>query len=455
MKSILIKIWEAVKHFFKKNFFSIYDRYFYVELFPNYLFGLAFFTALIMLNELFWLAKYYFEYNVPFNQVIMLLMSLFPFLMSFSIPFAILPAYLLTMGRFSQDSEVTAFKSVGIPTMRILRPGIIFGIVITLFAIYFKDTVEMPANLAYVRLKAKIMAQKPAIEFKERAFLEVGNYKISFDRMETVNNTDILYNLYVVDLGGRKVIEAEKGRFYSNPENPEHYILKFMNGSISEVVTMNDDEGRPVEHPFYASFDYLSLNAYVDLPDEYYSKGPEMMTIRELRQDISNRSTLSLSKIEDLRKQEKVLVTKLREMKKEYLASLRGLTPEEKENQKKQYENQRKAVESQLKNTRKAISDYWKSLPIFAMIKYQDKFAMPIASIVFALLSLSIGMYTARSGRGEGLGISIIIMLMYYGSKIATENLITKANLSPYFAWGPNVLFFIVGMALFINKVRK
>jgi lipopolysaccharide export LptBFGC system permease protein LptF len=89
------------------------------------------------------------------------------------------------------------------------------------------------------------------------------------------------------------------------------------------------------------------------------------------------------------------------------------------------------------------------------MIKYQDKFAMPIASIVFALFSLSMGMYTARSGRGEGLGISIIIMLLYYGSKIATENLITKANLSPYLTWAPNVLFFSVGLILIINKVRK
>lgn len=454
MKKFFESIGRAIVKFFNDQVFSTYDLYFYKELMPNYLFGLAFFTTIIMLNELFFLAKYYFEYNVPFDQVMLLLLTLLPFLLSFSIPFAILPAYLLTMGRFSQDSEIIALKACGISTVRILRPGIIFGVFITIFALLFKNYVEMPANYNYVQTKARVMAQKPAIEFKEKSFLEVGNYKITFDRMETVNNVDILYNLYVVDLGGRKVIQAEKGRFYSNPENPEQYILKFLNGSISEVVTSQED-GKTVEHSFYVSFDYLALNAFIELPDEYYSKGPEMMTIKELRDDIHADEGNSLTRLNEMKLRLRTYQSNLTAITRKYRQDLIGKTGEEREALKNNYTIRRNILTGHIRNKKIEMDALWKSLPIYKMVKYQDKFAMPIASIVFALLSLSIGMYTARSGRGEGLGISVIIMLMYYGSKVAMENMMTKLYLSPMLTWLPNIVFLVAGIILFANKVKK
>ena len=87
-----------------RGFLAIYDRYFYKELIQNYLFGLLFLTVLLMFNQLFILSKLFFEFNVPFDQVLALLMNQIPFVLSFSIPFAVLPGYLLTMGRFSTDS---------------------------------------------------------------------------------------------------------------------------------------------------------------------------------------------------------------------------------------------------------------------------------------------------------------------------------------------------------------
>lgn len=454
MPKVKINILDPVKNFFSVHFFSRYDRYFYRELMPNFFFGLAFFTAIIMLNQLFVMAKYYFEYNVPFNQVLLMFATLFPFLISFSLPFSILPAYLLTMGRFSQDSEIVAFKSCGISTMRIIRPGLTFGLLISLFAIGFKNYVEMPANYNYAKVRAKIMSQKPVVEFKEKAFLDMGGFKLSFDRMETVNDTDILYNLYVVDLSGRKVIQAEKGRLYSDPENPEHYILKFMDGSMSEIVSSKDPDGRTVEHSFYSSFDYLSINAFIPLDKEYYTKGPEMMSISELRSNIGVTSEKSRTKLDELRETERGILGQLSRQKKNFQASLAGLSEEEIKIKTEQYERERARLETALKNARKSMWDYWRALPLGNMAKYQDKFAMPLSAFVFALLSLSIGMYTSRSGRGEGLGIAVIIMLLFFGFKFAMESLITKSSLSPVLTWAPDGVFFIAGVILLVKKLR-
>jgi lipopolysaccharide export LptBFGC system permease protein LptF len=64
-------------------------------------------------------------------------------------------------------------------------------------------------------------------------------------------------------------------------------------------------------------------------------------------------------------------------------------------------------------------------------------------------------MFTARSGRNEGLGISIIIMLVFYGLKVGTETLIQKQDISPVMEWFPNILFMTIGLVLLIIKVRE
>ncbi len=270
----------------KFSFISEIDIYIYKEIIPNYFFGLIFFTFILLLNQLFYIVKLYIEYNVPINQVFILLFNLIPLLLSMTIPIGILPAYLLSMGRFSQDSEIIAMKSCGISTFRIFSPGIIFGFLISIAAFFFTDKVVVTANLNYLKLNAKIMAQKPAVELKEKAFIEIGGYKISFDNFKLENNKDVLYNIHMVDLNERRVINAEKGRLYSDPENSGHYILKFMNGNISEVMKYKSANNSIVDKFFISSFRYISIHTFVSVPPEYYNKNPDTMTIRELKSDL-------------------------------------------------------------------------------------------------------------------------------------------------------------------------
>lgn len=287
---------EKLRKTLKRLFFSKIDNYFYQELMPNYLFGLVFFTILMMLNELFFLIRFYIEYNVPLGQVFMLLINEVPFILSLTIPFGILPAYLLTLGRFSQDSEITAMKSCGISTMRIIRPGLVVGIIITLFSFVFMDKVVVPSNLTYIKLRAKLIAQKPAVELKENKFVEIGGYKIVYEKNTIENNMDVLYNVHIIDINGRKTIEAEKGRIFTDPENPEHYIFKFMNGSISEVIKSKLGGDKEDEKFFLASFRFLSIHTYLSLPKEYYTKGPDTMTFKELAVEIASQSKSSLTR---------------------------------------------------------------------------------------------------------------------------------------------------------------
>lgn len=441
--------------FLRRNIFSRIDRYFYKELIPNYIFGLVFFTVLLMSNELFYLAGYYIQYNIPFRQVLALLLNMIPFLLSYSIPFAVLPAYLLTMGRLSQDSEIVAMKTCGISAIRIIRPGILFGIVLALLAIVFNDSVVAPSNLTYLTLRAKMVAQKPAVELKEKAFVEVGGFKLSFDRVRTEKNVEVMYNIHVVDINGRKTIEGEKGRLYSDPENPEHYVMKFMNGTMSEVTKSKKDSDTEEESFFVVSFKYMSINTYFNLGDESVFQSPDTMTYKDLQSEVLTLSRDSTRHIESYLNEKTQLKKDIDNLYRQYSKIAGKLPKEELRQQKVKLENMAGELRKKIRTINQDISDNQKSLPIFQMQKLNEKLALPFASFVFALISLSLGMYTARSGRGEGLGISIIIMLSYYGLKYGINNLIFKYILPPWTEWVPNMLFFTIGMVLLIRKMRE
>lgn len=449
------EFFQKVGSWLKKNFFSIVDRYFMKELLPNYFFGLVFFMSLIILNELFYLARLYFEYNVPFNQVMLLLVYLVPFLLSFAIPFAIIPAYLLTMGRFNSESEIIAMKSCGISAFRIVRSGFIFGILISIFAFFFKDQVEMPSNWAYIQMKGKIMSQKPAVEFKESSFLELGGYKISFESMEAAGTLDVLYGLYVIDIDGRSVIEAEKGRFYVNPENPGHYVLKFLNGSMTELNDIENDDGTTETKTFYIAFDYLALNTFISIPEEFYTKSAEMMSLRELRAEIDTTSEYTRTQISNSRTLISGYEEELIAAETNFNFQIENSNPEMYETFALVYSNKVVELEEKIQNEKENIKNYRGSLPYLNIMFYNSKIAMPMSAFIFALLSLGIGMMMSRRGKGEGLGISIAIMLAYFGMKTGVETMIIRSNLWPYWVWLPNIVFLSIGGYLFIKKVKE
>ncbi len=446
---------QTIAGFIRRNFFRRLDVYFYRELVPNYFFGVAFFTFLMLLNELFFLIKFNVEYNVPLSQVFLLLMNLIPFLLTYTIPVGVLPSYLLTMGRLSVDSEVIAMKSCGISTFRIFRPGILFGILISLFSIVFTDRVAVSANMNYIKLRARIIAQKPAVELKEKSFVEIGGYKLSFERLSMESGVEVLYNIHMVDINGRKTIEAEKGRFFTDPENPEHYILKFQNGSISEVNKNTQTNGQSDEKFFVASFRYLSVHTYVNMPQEFYQKGPDTMSLAELTRDIAEKSKTTLDQIRNYLKDRERVSRDIDRHREELKVLTKNLSREEILEKTAEWDAKIKALRSQIDSLNRNIDSYRKNLPNYQIMKLHEKFALPLSALGFAMVCLAIGLFTPRSGRNEGLGLSIIAMLVFYGTKIGTENLIIKGFLPPWFEWFPVLVFFTAGITLLAVKIRE
>ena len=75
------------------------------------------------------------------------------------------------------------------------------------------------------------------------------------------------------------------------------------------------------------------------------------------------------------------------------------------------------------------------------------RFAIPLASLVFALLGAPLGTQRQRSGSSIGMGISVIVIFMYYGIMAFTTGLGKGGVIPPLLAaMLPNIVCFIAGI---------
>jgi lipopolysaccharide export system permease protein len=88
-------------------------------------------------------------------------------------------------------------------------------------------------------------------------------------------------------------------------------------------------------------------------------------------------------------------------------------------------------------------------------LELYSKFSFPFASLVFVLIGAPLALRPSRSGNSIGMGLSIVIIFLYYillalGKALGQSNIIT-----PFLSvWLPNLVIGIVGIILII-KARK
>jgi lipopolysaccharide export system permease protein len=94
--------------------------------------------------------------------------------------------------------------------------------------------------------------------------------------------------------------------------------------------------------------------------------------------------------------------------------------------------------------------------PTSQEIELQKRYAIPFASIVFAVIAVPLGIQPRRSGRSNGFVFSILLILAYYIALTAAEIFAMKRSLSPVVAgWTPNILFGALGVYLLIKASNE
>jgi lipopolysaccharide export system permease protein len=146
--------------------------YFYLfrEITIPFLLGMAAFTSVLLMGRLLKLADLVVAKGVPLSDILRMILYLIPSFCLVTIPMAFLLALLLTFGRLSSDSEITAMKASGVSLYGLLPPVLAFALLAYL-ATTFITVYALPwGNTSFKRLLFDIIQSRITLSLKEKVF---------------------------------------------------------------------------------------------------------------------------------------------------------------------------------------------------------------------------------------------------------------------------------------------
>ncbi len=211
-------------------------------------------------------------------------------LVTLALPLAILLASIMTFGSLAEKYELVALKSSGLSLLRIMRPMLVFVIILTVSAFLFANYVSPVANLKFKTLLWDITEQKPALELKDNIFyngIEGYSIRVKSKDKETGQLNDVLiYDHTEESKGNTHVIRAERGFMEKSP-NGQLLLLTLYDGARYEEMSKSTrvlSDYPHVQNNFkkeIISFDLSGFNL-TRSDEDMFKKGYAMLNVNQL-----------------------------------------------------------------------------------------------------------------------------------------------------------------------------
>lgn len=292
-----------------------------------------------------------------------------PSIVVYTLPMATLLAVLLGIGRLSGDSETVALFAGGISLYRLVVPIALFGIAVTASSIALTELVAPVAYSRYEEIEAQ-MYKQAAPQDQPFVVRDDGTNSLIFVKGGINTKTGVLKDVTVTRFAdGRPliVIHARRAEWAGMRDESKHYRWRLYDGWSQIVGT---------DSPAYESFGEARTK------EIRIEKTPEQFS---LYQKSAARDTDQMS------------FRELTELVK-YL---------------------RKHPDRPLDQIREIEVDRW------------NKLALPISSLVFALLAAPLGIRPYRSASSVGFGLSILVIFIYWMAWHYTSSLAIEGTVEP------------------------
>jgi lipopolysaccharide export system permease protein len=259
----------------------ILDKYIIKELLGPFIFGIAAFTGVFVgTNTLFRIAQFVTKYGAKWGTVVQLFLYNLPPIIDLTLPMSMLLASLLSFGRLSGSSEITAMRSGGISFFRLSTPVFIFAFCVSIFSIYFHENVVPQANAGYNRIVDEIQNNTMPKSQENVIIPEVRGdmmRRLTYARkFEASNNTMHGVSVQEFDNKGNiaRVENAQTAMFANNRWTMYNGVVHDLTGQDGTDRVLHFKEQ---VMPVTKTPREISVS----------QKRPEEMTIKELKQEIA------------------------------------------------------------------------------------------------------------------------------------------------------------------------
>ena len=207
-------------------------RYILKESLPIFFIGLLTFTLILLMDKILKLIELMVS-GVNFSYILRLLLFISPSFLIFTIPIALLLGTLLSFGRLSGDSEITAFKASGMSLYQLFLPISLFSLIAYLLTMFLVIYGLPWGNRGFISTLYLIAQSKADIDIKERVFNDVFNGLVVYVDKVPIQGKK-MEGVLIYDERSKETLNtifAKEGFLVSNPGDKE-VVLRLLDGDI-------------------------------------------------------------------------------------------------------------------------------------------------------------------------------------------------------------------------------
>lgn len=258
----------------------ILDKYILKELMGPFIFGIAAFSSVFIgTSTLMRIAQYITKYGASITSVIKLFFYSLPGIVVLTFPMAMLLAALLSFGRLSGSSEITAMRSGGLSFQRLATPVFITAFLVSMFAVFFNEMIVPQANTSYKEVVRNEIERNNAPKSQEHIVIKdvkEGNIQRLTYARKFEEGTNSMYGVTVQEFENDRLVRvenADKALWQNSQWTMYSGIIHDLTaeGNINRTMKF-EQQILPVDKPPVA----ISRE----------QKKPDEMTIKELKQHI-------------------------------------------------------------------------------------------------------------------------------------------------------------------------
>jgi LPS export ABC transporter permease LptF/LPS export ABC transporter permease LptG len=150
----------------------IIDKYICKEVFSHALVGLLIFTFVLFVPKLITLMTIVVRHSASASRLGLLFLCVFPYVLTFTLPMAVLVGVLIGLGRMSADSELIALSALGVGLRRVLVPVGVLATFTAMVTLAITLWVGPAAQRTFRKISDELTSAQAAYEVQPRVFQE-------------------------------------------------------------------------------------------------------------------------------------------------------------------------------------------------------------------------------------------------------------------------------------------
>jgi len=374
-----------------------------------------------------------------------------------ALPLAILLASLMTFGNMGEHYELTALKAAGISLPRIMKPLMVFILMVAGAAFWFSNNLLPVANLKLYSLLYDVRQTRPELDIKEKVFYDgIEDFSIKIEDKD--RETNLMHDIMIYDHRDKlsrnsNVTIADSGKLQVS-EDKKFMILTLYNGvRFDEKVAQEKRRLRDRELQSFRTDIFESQTALIELQgfdftrsDEgFFKSSDRMKNLVQLRVDEDSIQKIKTMQVTDL--SERMKRTHFKRVRYAFSPGQKNaidsamaevtVVPLDSAMSALTAEKQRNAYEGALRTAREnrqMIEDQNRFIEkeetkiVRHQMERHRKFTLPFACIIFFFIGAPLGAIIRKGGLGMPVVISVLFFILYYvinttGEKMARESI--------------------------------